>query len=413
MQKSILIKKSDKNIKGNLCITGSKSESNRLLILQAIYPEKISIKNISDSDDTKVIEKALLSKNNIIDINHAGTAMRFLTAYFCIQPDYKIILTGSQRMKERPIKILVEALKFLGAKINYLEKEGYPPIEIIGNKLLGGEIQMNAQISSQYISALMLIAPSLEKGLNIYLTGNITSYPYILMTYNILKKIGIKILWRKNKISIFSCYPNNSNIFYIESDWTSASYYYSLAAVSNNCNIILSKYQKNSLQGDSSIRKIYNVFFGVNTLFYDDKIILEKKINHILPKNISLNLNKNPDIAQTISVTCSLLKIKCFLYGLQTLKIKETDRLSALKNELYKIGINVLIDHQSLEIRDFNIKKANDLYIKTYKDHRMAMSFFPISLFFPIKIENPNVVKKSYPNFWSDLKRLQFSINYI
>lgn len=413
MQKSIFIQKNDKNIKGNIRITGSKSESNRLLILQALYPEKIFIKNISDSDDTKIMKKAIISNNNIIDINHAGTAMRFLTAYFCTKPNYKVILTGSKRMKERPIKILVEALNSLGANINYLEKEGYPPIQIIGNKILGGDIKMNAQISSQYISALMLIASCFEKGLNIYLTNNITSYPYILMTYNILKKVGIQVLWNNNKISIFSSSPKNKNIFYIESDWTSASYYYSLAAISNNCNIILSKYEKNSLQGDSYINKIYNMFFGVKTLFDNNKIILKKKNNYIPPKNININLNNNPDIAQTISVTCSLLKIKCYLSGLETLKIKETDRLYALKKELYKIGVNVMTDNKSLKIIEFNSKINSDIYINTYNDHRMAMSFLPISLFFPIKIENPNVVTKSYPNFWLDVEKLNFSISYI
>lgn len=411
MQKSIIIEKSNKDIIGNICITGSKSESNRLLILQALYPDKIYIKNISDADDTKIMKKAILSNNNIIDINHAGTAMRFLTAYFCTKYDYKIILTGSQRMKERPIKILVEALQSLGAKINYLEKEGYPPIQIIGRNLLGGEIQMNAQISSQYISALMLIGSSFEKGLSIFLTGNITSYPYILMTYNILKKIGIKILWNNNKITIFYSSPNK-HTFDIESDWTSASYYYSLAAVSKNCNITLSKYKKNSLQGDHSISKIYNIFFGVKTIFRNNEIILKKKLNHIMPNTININLNKNPDIAQTISVTCAILKIKCFLYGLETLKIKETDRLYALKKELYKIGVNVNIDEESIDIKDFNSQINNhEIIINTYNDHRMAMSFSPIALLFPIIIKNPDVVTKSYPNFWVDLERLNFCIN--
>lgn len=413
MQKSIFLEKIDKNIIGNIRITGSKSESNRLLILQALYPKKISIKNISNSDDTKIMQKAIISNNNIIDIHHAGTAMRFLTAYFSTKINYKVIITGSQRMKERPIKILVEALKSLGANINYLEKEGYPPIKIIGKNIIGGEIKMNAQISSQYISALMLIAPCLEKGLNIYLTGNITSYPYILMTYNILKKIGIKVLWNNNKISIFYSYPKNKNNFYIESDWTSASYYYSLAAVSNKYNITLSKYKKNSLQGDKLISEIYKIYFGVETVFNNEEIILKKKLNHILPQNININLNKNPDIAQTISVTCSILKIKCYLYGLETLKIKETDRLSALQKELYKIGVNVIIDDKSIEIKNFHSKINNNICIKTYNDHRMAMSFSPVSLFFPIKIENPNVVTKSYPNFWLDLENLNFSIKYI
>lgn len=412
MQNNIIITKYDKNIQGNIYITGSKSESNRLLILQALYPDKITINNLSSSDDTKIIEQALLNHDHNINIHHAGTAMRFLTAYFANCSYYNGIITGSQRMKERPIKILVDALKYLGAKITYLEKEGYPPIKIIGTKLIGGEIKMNAEISSQYISALMLIAPSLEKGLHIYLINNITSYPYINMTYNILKKIGIKILWEKNKISIFYSSPNIKNILNVESDWTSASYYYSLAAVSKNCNLTLSKYKKNSIQGDNEISKIYNLYFGVNTIFNNNNnnIILEKKSIYEKPKNIHLNLINNPDIAQTIAITCALLKINFFLYGLATLRIKETDRLYALKHELSKIGVSVIIDDQSIKSKNFDNNINNNIYINTYQDHRMAMSFSALALFFPITIENPDVVKKSYPNFWLDLKKLNFCI---
>ncbi|WP_185872928.1 3-phosphoshikimate 1-carboxyvinyltransferase [Blattabacterium cuenoti] len=412
---NIQIKKENNNLSGDIIISGSKSISNRLLILKAIYPNDIYIKNLSNCEDTKLLENSLLSSSNILDINHAGTAMRFLTSYLSIIDKREVILTGSKRMKERPIYILVNALNKLGAKITYLEKIGYPPIKIFGKKILGGEIEVNATISSQYISALMLIASKFDNGLKIILKDKITSIPYINMTFHLLNQIGIKILWNSNFIQI---YPGKKQIikyFYIESDWSSASYYYSMAALSKNVKLTLKSYTKDSIQGDKEVCYIYKKYFGISTIFSKKTIMLQKSsINFVLPKFIHLDLNKTPDIAQTIAVTCSCLRIKCLLNGLETLKIKETDRLQALKHELYKFGIKINITNSSLEILDFfSISNNKDYQVNTYQDHRMAMAFSAFSLFFPINILKSNVVEKSYPLFWKDLYKLGFVIQSI
>ena len=259
---------------GEIAITGSKSESNRLLILQALFP-KIIIKNISNSDDSKITENALKSTDSIIDIHHAGTAMRFLTAYFSTQPGREIILTGSQRMQERPIKLLVNALKDLGAEISYDKKEGYPPLKIIGKKIIKSKVALQANISSQYISALMLIAPSLEDGLTIELTGQLTSVPYIKMTQTILDELGFETTFEKNKIQISSAKRIEPKTWTIESDWSSASYFYSILALSRQGNICLSSYKKESNQGDSALSEIYKSL-GVVTSFNRGMINLTK-----------------------------------------------------------------------------------------------------------------------------------------
>ncbi|YCJ91891.1 MAG: 3-phosphoshikimate 1-carboxyvinyltransferase [Candidatus Karelsulcia muelleri] len=396
-------------LKGKINITGSKSESNRLLILKALYPNLINIKNISNSDDTYFLKKALFTTKKVININHSGTAMRFLTAFFSIKKNKEIILTGSYRMQERPISILVETLKKLGGKIFYEKKKGYPPLRIIGSNLLGGTISIDANLSSQYISAIMLIASQFKNGLKIFLSKKITSLSYIKMTFNILKKIGINVYWKKNIIII-----NKNNILknkkiLIESDWSSASYYYSLVAFCKKANLNLKFFTKKSIQGDKVITNIYNSFFNVKTFFKKKKLILKKKIIKRKKKYIFLDLNSTPDIAQTIVVTCAGLKIKCFLTGLETLKIKETDRLKALKIELFKLGIKSIKTNNSLLLNNFNFNfKKKNMYIYTYDDHRMAMSFSTLSIIYPISILDPYVVYKSYTNFWIDLKKLGF-----
>ncbi|WP_185869816.1 3-phosphoshikimate 1-carboxyvinyltransferase [Blattabacterium cuenoti] len=410
----INIYKNIKSLYGSISITGSKSVSNRLLILNALYKD-IHIQNISNCEDTEILKNSLISTSNILNIHHAGTAMRFLTSYFSIQEGKEIVLTGSNRMKERPIFILVKALRELGAKIFYLEKDGYPPIKIFGKKILGGVININAKISSQYISSLMLIASKFDMGLKIFLKENITSIPYIKMTFKLLTLAGIKIYWNNDIIHIFPGKKEGKKIFYIESDWSSASYYYSMSSIAKNSNITLYSYKSDSLQGDSDISSIYEEYFGVSTIFNNNKIILNKKFNFSLPKFIELDLNKTPDIAQTIAVTCASLGIKCNLKGLETLRIKETDRLQALKEELLKLGVIIKITNSCLEITDFFQKKISSfIRIKTYQDHRMAMSFSSFGLCYPyLQIENPNVVEKSYPNFWEDLKYLGFSIDFM
>jgi 5-enolpyruvylshikimate-3-phosphate synthase len=398
---------------GSISITGSKSISNRLLILKALYQDDIHIENISNCEDTKVLKKSLTSTSNILDIHHAGTAMRFLTSYFAIQEGKQVILTGSDRMKERPITILVKALRKLGAEISYLEKEGFPPINIFGKKILGGEIDMNAKISSQYISSLMLIASKFKMGLKIFLKENITSIPYIKMTFDLLTLAGIKADWKGRIIHIYPIKNKDKKHFYVESDWSSASYYYSMSAIANNSHIILRSYNNVSLQGDKKVSYIYEKYFGVTTLFDKDVITLNKKLNFSFPKFFELDLNTTPDLAQTIVVTCAIIGIKCSLKGLGTLKIKETDRLKALKEELSKFGVVIKITDSCLEITDFYRKEINSfIKIKTYQDHRMAMSFSPFGLCSNfIQIDNPNVVEKSYPNFWKDLESLGFLIN--
>ncbi|WP_185868682.1 3-phosphoshikimate 1-carboxyvinyltransferase [Blattabacterium cuenoti] len=409
---SFYISKKEKSLYGSLSITGSKSISNRFLILQALYEKKIHLENLSDCEDTNVLKKSLYSSSKVLDIKHAGTAMRFLTSFFSIKEGKITILTGSNRMKERPISVLVNALKNLGSNISYLEKEGFPPIKIIGNKILGGSIYVKANVSSQYISSLMLIASKFTNGLKIFLENHITSLPYIKMTFDILRLSGIKALWKNRIIHIYPGEIHKKISFHIESDWSSASYYYSMAAISSKSKIVLRSYKNCSLQGDKNVSHIYKKYFGINTIFHNNEILLTKENRINYKKFIELDLNKTPDIAQTIAITCASIGIKCLLKGLETLKIKETDRLLALKNELMKFGVIINITNSCLEITDFIQKnKKSVIKINTYEDHRMAMSFSAFALqSMLLKIDHPNVVDKSYPKFWEDLKKLGFSI---
>ena len=390
-----------------LSITGSKSETNRLLLLQALYPN-ISLENTSNSDDSEVMLNALESNAQLIDVHHAGTAMRFLTAFFAIHEGKEILLTGSSRMKERPIKILVDALKQLGAEITYEENEGFPPIKIKGKKLTKNRVSLPANVSSQYISALLLIAPKLENGLELTLEGEITSIPYIKMTLALLNEIGIKTSFQNNIIKV-NPKPEtlNSQHVTIESDWSSASYWYSIVALSEiGTKITLSSYKQNSLQGDAALVAIYKNF-GVETVFNNDNSISFSKINFKNQASLFFNLQSSPDIAQTIAVTCFGLGIGCHLTGLHTLKIKETDRLEALKTELSNLGANIMVTNDSLTIEQSSNLNSN-IKIATYQDHRMAMAFAPLALKTSLIIENAEVVSKSYPTFWEDLKAVGF-----
>lgn len=404
------IQNSNKEANGDLTITGSKSESNRLLIIQALYPQ-IEIHNLSKSDDSKVTLEGLKSKKNVIDINHAGTAMRFLTAYFAIQPHREIVLTGSNRMQERPIKLLVEALNSLGADITYEKEPGFPPLIIRGKEISINRVSLPANISSQYISALMLVAPALKNGLKIDLIGETTSFPYIKMTQSIMNQLGFETAFDGNQISIKSASSININHWKIESDWSSASYFYSIVALADRSEISLKSFFEESKQGDAALTEIYEKF-GVKTTHSNGKIILSKITDFNPPNFITLNLKNTPDLAQTIAVTCLGLNIDCKLSGLHTLKIKETNRLTALKTEIEKLGGNVKITDRSLELH--NTGKINEnILIDTYNDHRMAMAFAPLGLRVPIKINNPKVVSKSYPDFWDDLQKIGFNQNII
>lgn len=403
LQKSKIAKQS------SIEITGSKSESNRLLLLQALYPE-FKLENISNSDDSNLMTKALNTNSKIVDIHHAGTAMRFLTAYFSIQEGKEVLLTGSKRMKERPIKILVEALQDLGADITYEENEGFPPIKINGKKLTNNKVSLKANVSSQYISALLLIASKLENGIELTLEGEITSVPYINMTLSLLDEIGLETSFIGNTITVK---PNTQYLkpktLVVESDWSSASYYFSIVALSDvGTQITLSSYKENSLQGDSALVDIYK-HFGVETTYSNNAIII-KKASKVIPKlPIEFNLTNSPDIAQTIVVTCFALGLACNLTGLHTLKIKETDRLVALKTEIEKLGGEVTITNESLHLA--TSKTINEMVsIATYNDHRMAMAFAPLAIKASINIEDAEVVSKSYPTFWDDLKSIGFEI---
>jgi len=398
------------NHKSEITITGSKSESNRLLLLQALYPE-INIENISNSDDSQLMQKALQSSKSRIDIHHAGTAMRFLTAFFAIQDQREIVLTGSERMQERPIQILVKALQQLGTDISYVNKQGFPPLKIKGKTLTKNKVTLDANVSSQYISALLLIAPKLKNGLELTLKGQITSVPYIKMTLCLLNDIGVATSF-SNNIIIVKPQPSylNPQTLIVESDWSSASYYYSIVALSKvGTEITLSSYKKNSLQGDSVVTEIYKEF-GVETRFKDKYITLKKASIEKRQSSIELDLSNSPDIAQTIAVTCFGLGIECILSGLHTLKIKETNRLLALKTEIEKLGVQVIVTEDTLHLLASKTIKEN-CTISTYKDHRMAMAFAPLALKVSIVIEEASVVSKSYPDFWSDLKKLNFKIS--
>ena len=391
---------------GSLRITGSKSETNRLLLLQALF-KGFQLENISNSDDSKVMQEALKSTSEVVDVHHAGTSMRFLTAYFSHLEGHEVMLTGSTRMQQRPIKILVDALRSIGASIVYDKVEGFPPIRIIGKKLLGGTISLPADISSQYISALLLLGPVLEKGLKLNLVGKITSMPYIKMTLALLNNLGINTSFKDQLIWVGSVNKIKRINQVVESDWSSASYFFSIVALAKKAEISLTSFKKLSLQGDVILLDIYKQL-GVSARFEEDTLHLKKE-SKPLPDSIQLDLSKAPDIAQTIAVSCYGLGVGCDLVGLHTLKIKETDRLKALYVELTKLGATITVTNESLHLSPYTNFKEN-CSISTYNDHRMAMAFAPLALKIPLKIEESSVVSKSYPDFWNDLRMLNFEI---
>ncbi|MDR6922249.1 MULTISPECIES: 3-phosphoshikimate 1-carboxyvinyltransferase [Chryseobacterium] len=398
LEKSKLI--GDKTIQ----ISGSKSISNRLLILESLF-KNIKIGNLSNSQDTQLLKKALSENTETVDIHHAGTAMRFLTSYYSIMEGKTTVLTGSKRMKERPIKNLVSALKDLGAEIDYLENEGFPPLKITGKKITQNKVNVPADISSQFITSLLLIAGKLENGLEIHLVGQVTSRSYIEMTLDILTRFGIKNSFEGNTIKVERFDGEAKTADYeVESDWSSASYFYSICALGRKT-IHLKSFYKESTQGDSAIAGIYEKFFGIKTIFTEDehKITLQPEPNFTFPEKIVLDMNNCPDIAQTLCVTAAALKIPFDISGLGTLRVKETDRLLALYNELKKLGTETEITDLTIKSVSFGEPEEN-ISIKTYQDHRMAMSFAPFCLIKELNIEDEEVVEKSYPLFWEDLE---------
>lgn len=405
---SIRVTHASQTLEGNCQITGSKSESNRLLILQALFPT-LALDNLSDSDDTQAMQRGLTSKDQIIDIGHAGTTMRFLTSYFATTPGVEKVLTGSKRMQERPIKLLVDALRSIGAEIEYVKNEGYPPLRISGKAISRTSVSLAANVSSQYITSLMLVAPKLPNGLKIVLEGEITSAPYINMTCALLQRVGIDATFSDQSIRVLPEQNIDAKTLTVESDWSSASYHFSLVALAQSADMSLINYVPKSMQGDSVLVDIY-AQLGVTAKFDGHKLQLTK--SEKVQSHIAVDLINAPDIAQTIAVTCYGLGISCDLSGLHTLKIKETDRLVALQNELTKLGASIRITKDSLYLEARKDDIVSDVAIDTYHDHRMAMAFAPLGLNVPIVINDAKVVTKSYPSFWDDLDSLGFLLVY-
>lgn len=411
---NIQIKASTKNIKGEIILPGSKSESNRALIMRALCKQPFEIKNLSVADDTVTLDhllstEILSSSTNkaTIDVGPAGTAMRFLTAFLAVTPG-EWLLTGSKRMLERPVKLLVDALRELGADIEYTGNDGFPPLKIRGKELtLTNEISIDGSVSSQYISALLMIAPTLPKGMKLNLTGVVASRPYIEMTLAMMAELGIEHTWSGNSIHIKQQEFQPNDLF-IEPDWSGSSYWYSLAALSDQADIKLTGLKTDSLQGDSVIAGMMENF-GVKTNFMPDGIRLSKIAKAI---NIDfIDFEHCPDIAQTLAVICAGLNHNCTFTGLESLKIKETDRVAALQNELGKFGVTIKEDglNYHVDCSQSTIGKENTktVLINTYHDHRMAMAFAPLTLKVPqLEIEDPKVTGKSYPHFWEDLDKV-------
>ena len=410
MNAKIQIKSSLLN--GKVHLTGSKSISNRLLILQALSGHKNVLKNLSDSDDTTVLQKALLSQDTTIDVGIAGTAMRFLTAYYVLRGS-EVILTGASRMKQRPIKGLVDALSSLGADIEYMENEGFPPLKIKRSKLKGGFLQMRADVSSQFISSILMIAPYFEKGIQVKLIGEVLSRPYIEMTLNLMEKQGVSHQWVGDTISIF---PGNyqNNITCVESDWSSISYIFELVALSDSGCIQLTQVDECSIQGDQEVMRYFDLF-GVDSNIEKGVLTLRKKSSFEFPKLLEFDCLKTPDLAQTIAATACGLGLRAKLTGLKSLPIKETDRLIALKNELEKCGAQVqIINHEALDIIPGAEFLNRSLNFETYGDHRMALCLAPLALKAKsVILNNSMVVNKSYKSYWDDLRELSFNIELI
>lgn len=409
---NILISKPDTSLRGEIVLPGSKSESNRALIIQALCGGRIEIRNLSEAADTVTLKNILdnRSRNPVLDVGPAGTAMRFLTA-FCAVTQGEWLLTGSQRMKERPIGLLADALRTLGADIEYLENEGFPPMRIRGKQLdKAGEVTIPGNISSQYISALLMIAPVLPEGLKIHLTGAIGSRPYIEMTLSMMGESGIRHEWEGNSIYV-APQPYRPGALTIEPDWSGASYWYSVAALCDDADLKLPYLKKQSLQGDRAIAAIMEGF-GVETRFSEEGIRLTRKAN---PEPTGeLDFIHCPDLAQTVVSCCTALGHNAAFTGLESLKIKETDRVAALQNELGKFGARLTENAQGnrWELDTTGVRPpATPPLIHTYHDHRMAMALAPLAIRLgPVEIADRDVVVKSYPGFWNDLKKTGFEL---
>ena len=398
----------DKFKDSTIYLNSSKSESNRLLIIKALSEKEITIKNLSKANDSVLLKNLLESENLVVwDAQDAGTSFRFLTSFLAIKKEH-VVLSGTERMKQRPVKVLVDALNKIGAEILYLENEGFPPIYVKGKiNQVKNKLDIPGDISSQYISSLLLIAPLLEKGIEINIEEPFYSRPYVNMTLNLMNSFGIKSAVKGNKISIKN-QEFSSGSYIVESDWSAASYWYSILSISDNINnLTLQGLKKKSNQGDSVISELMKSF-GVNTQYKEDGIVLTKiKLD---TEEIELDFRDCPDLAQTILVVAAYHKIKLKVSGVESLKIKETDRLLAMKNELKKIGCDFYEEGNFWILEKRNREIDDELSIDTYKDHRMAMAFAPLASKKSIIINDPDVVVKSYPTYWEDLKKVGFII---
>lgn len=408
---SITLLHKTKVVKGKINLTASKSISNRVLIIQALCAEKFNINNLATAKDTVTLNKLLSDSFDEYNVGHAGTVMRFMTAFLALKEGEHII-TGSERMQQRPIKILVDALRSLGVNIEYLKNEGYPPLKIKGGNIEGGNVKLDGSVSSQYISALLLVAPKLKNGLTIQFEGEVISKPYINMTIEIMRYFGVEAQWNGNEIRVYQG-SYQAKEFKVEADWSSASYWYGITALSQEAEIELYGLEKDSLQGDAEVQNIYKKL-GVETHFIENGVRLIKNSEfNIQNLTLEIDFSNFPDIAQTVAVTCAALNVKARFTGLQTLRIKETDRIFALQKELTKLGFDIEVENDDLIINRHSDERQNlnhwsNVSVDTYDDHRMAMAFAPLALLAPITINNEDVVVKSYPSFWKDLRSTDF-----
>lgn len=400
--KQIKLHKLVQPIRTSIGLASSKSESNRALIIQALAKVAIKLHNLSEARDTQTMMRLLSSQDQELDVLDAGTTMRFLLAY-CSVARHDTVLKGTPRMHQRPVKLLVEALEQLGAEVQYLQNEGYPPVQVKGLTMgqRQAEVSIRGDVSSQYISALLMIAPLLPKGLALTLTGKVGSKPYISMTLGLMRRFGIEYNWEGNKITV-NPQPYQAGSYTIESDWSGASYWYSLVALAEEAEVKLLGLRKDSLQGDIAIVEIMERL-GVASAFDDEGVLLTKKE---ADQNITYNFSDCPDLAQTVAVTCAAKGISCEMSGLESLRIKETDRIAALQQELHKIGAKLVEEGASWKlIPSSELPTERQIQINTYEDHRMAMAFAPLAARIPLSIEEPEVVVKSYPGFWKDLEQ--------
>lgn len=402
-QKEIGLSFGGSSLEGRVQLETSKSECNRALIMQALSGGKISLSNISKARDSQTMIRLLQEEDPLLDVLDAGTTMRFLTAY-CAVSGKKVTLTGTPRMQKRPIKLLVDALKTLGAKIDYEQEEGYPPIALDGFEQKTRNLQIPGHISSQYISALLMTAPSLSQGLRLELTGQVISRPYIAMTLSLMHHFGIQYQW-ENQIIEIAPQPYQAAHYQIEADWSGASYWYSMAALAPQADLFLIGLREKSFQGDQAIAAIM-AQLGVHTDFQENGIRLTKKEAQA---EFAYDFTDCPDLAQTVAVTCAAKGIRAKLTGLQSLRIKETDRIAALQAELGKTGVQVEVegDH-TITIAPQKIT-AETCHFHTYEDHRMAMAFAPLGLLGNIAFDDRTVVNKSYPSFWEHLEQVGFT----